>query len=70
MILTKFKGRQEEISALKIQNAKEKKMNVTMSQWIGASYAHQNYNTPRCAMSEMQAFKEFNSLKSASGQYK
>jgi hypothetical protein len=43
-------------------------MNATKSQWIGALYTHQKYNSPRCAMT--QAFKEFDSLKPASAQYK
>ncbi len=60
--------RQEEVSVLKIQFSKGKKMDVTKSQWIGAPYAHQKYNSLRCAMTAMQAFKEFNSLKSASAQ--
>ncbi len=62
--------RQEEVSVLMIQFSKEKKIDVTKSQWIGASYTHQKYNSPRCAMTAMPAFKEFNSLKSASAQYK
>jgi hypothetical protein len=60
-ILTK----QEEVSALKIQFAKENKMDVTKSQWIGALYAHQKYNSPRC-QTATQAFKKFDSLISIS----
>jgi hypothetical protein len=62
--------RQEEVRAIKIQFAKEKKMDVTKSQWIGASYSHQKYNFPQCAMTVAQAFKEFNNLQPASAKYK
>jgi hypothetical protein len=61
--------RQEEVSALKIQFAKEKKMDMTKSQWTGASYTHQKYKLPRFAMTATQAFKEeFDCLKSALAQ--
>ncbi len=62
--------KQEEVSALKIQFAKEKKMDVTKSQWNGALYVHQKYNSPRCAMTATQTFKEFDSLKSSEVQNK
>ncbi len=62
--------RKEAVSELKVQFAKEKKMDVTKSQLIGASYSHQKYNSPQCAMAVAQAFQEFNNLQSASAKYK
>ena len=54
---------------MKIQFAKEKKMEAAKNEWVGASYSHQKYDPPRCAMTATQAFKEYSTLKSATAQY-
>jgi len=62
--------KQEEKSAQKEKLAKEKKLQASMDDFMNASYLHQQYNSPRCSMTAVQVFREFDKLTSNAARYR
>jgi hypothetical protein len=49
---------------------KEKRLKASMQDFMNASYLHQQYNSPCCLMTAMEAFQEFNKLKKNAARYR
>jgi hypothetical protein len=62
--------KQEEKSEQKEKLAKEKKQKAAKKEFINASYLHQQYNSPRCSMTAVQVFREFDKLKTNAARYR
>ena len=54
---------QEEKSEQKEKLAKEKRLKASMQDFMNPSYLHQQYNSPHCLKTAMEAFQEFDKLK-------